>query len=99
MNKGTFYKTIDGTQVDIWNITYNPDGTNLFDVEVLLPDSTVFTRENCFNYIKSLQLLNPIEDVPVSIKDNQNPDMFLSTYSSFYSNTNKGIKGNSDDKS
>jgi len=93
MNSGTLYTNIDGTEVDLYHINYNPDSTDLFDINVLVNERLdIFNRDKLIHYLQSFDMRDPINKKIVSYKDRKNVDALINTYSKFYSNVYRGIK-------
>jgi hypothetical protein len=93
ITEGIFYFNIDDSQVDVYNIKYNPDNSSLFDIECII-DDTSFPKELMLTFIENLSLYNPIEKLAVSYEKKENLDWLLQTFHDYYNTISRGIYTN-----
>ena len=93
MTSGILYTNIDHTSVDLYHLKYNPDNTDLYDVDVLVDDRLdIFNKDKLVSYLSSFDMRDPVNKRNISYKNRKNVDKLLDVFSKFYSNSYRGIR-------
>ena len=93
INTGVFYKYMSDVNkhVDLFKLTYNPDSTSFFDVEVL-PDNTVYKEDGLLRILNDFDLFDVATRKQVKLSEKLNVEMLIETFSKHYSNREFGIR-------
>jgi hypothetical protein len=93
LTEGIYYTNIDGKITDLYHLKYNPDNPDLFDIDVLVDQTSgnQYDKDFLINILNQDNYYHPFQRKIISYKDRNNVDLLIDTLHRFYSNISFGI--------